>query len=184
MLNNPKEKAYVATIQSIAVRDAQFCTDARCAIEDDESWADAQDMPLYVGVFKGESEQAVLEKAARFACTDSRNINLTPVDEAKGDGAGDETEDACSVMKSFFVKASDKMHVLTPPVPVSEEAFGKQMKRAIRYVNADIAAEGQPDGMSVFDMVCDMLKRLYGYRHEASDFYAFDKHRNVTEKFR
>lgn len=69
---------YIALLKASAVRDVQFCTNAELDPMDDAAWEDLPEAEIYLGLFTGKDQKAVLLKAAEYANTVPENVRLVP----------------------------------------------------------------------------------------------------------
>ncbi len=74
------QKLYIAVLQSLAVRDAQFCT-TRNIEWDSEDWQDCRNPEIYLGTWFG-THEAVRKRAAEYGCTAPENIRLIELPDA------------------------------------------------------------------------------------------------------
>lgn len=70
---------YVAFVKGSCVRDAQYAVKADADLLDDDAWLDAQDAPLYVGIYEAETEIRARQMAAIRERVDADVIGVIEV---------------------------------------------------------------------------------------------------------
>ena len=73
-----EEKSYIAVIKGEAVRDCQVCRDDNHDPLESE-WYDYENPSIYLGIFKADSREEALNKAAEYAGVCTYNIDLIDI---------------------------------------------------------------------------------------------------------